>query len=136
MGIRSERFEKGASQQNGGHERKHRTLKAEATRPPSATMAAQQARFAEWRQAFTYRRPRDALHGATRASHCTLSPRPFPTTLPLVEYPAHLDLRRVSSNGRIKWRAESLFLSGVLADEYVSLAETLRTANGRLPSGR
>lgn len=124
LGIRPERIERGAPQQNGAHERMHKTLKAEATRPPSATLAAQQQRFDAWRRTFNERRPHEALAGAPPAAHYGPSPRPFPRQLPLVDYAPHLELRRVSGRGEIRWRRGSVFLSTVLAGEYVSLAET------------
>ena len=45
LGILPELIAPASPQQNGRHERMHRTLKAEATRPPSANLRAQQARF-------------------------------------------------------------------------------------------
>ena len=45
LGIRHHRFVLGRPEQNGAHERMHRTLKAEATRPPERHQSAQQARF-------------------------------------------------------------------------------------------
>src|SRR5512137_613003 len=60
-GIRVEFIEPGHPEQNGGHERMHRTLKAETTRPPAATPAAQQARFDRWRREFNTERPHEAL---------------------------------------------------------------------------
>ncbi|GAC1697881.1 MAG: integrase core domain-containing protein [Gemmatimonadaceae bacterium] len=124
LGIRPERIEPGAPQQNAAHERMHRTLKAEATRPPSATFTAQQQRFTAWRRTFNEQRPHEALAGARPADHYRPSPRPFPRRLPLLEYPAHTELRRVMPGGCIRWRGLALFLSTVLAGEYVSLAET------------
>ena len=124
LGIRPERIERGAPQQNGVHERMHRTLKAETTRPPSATLAAQQARFDTWRRTFNERRPHEALHGTPPAAQYVPSPRPFPRRLPIVEYSAHVALRRVGAGGRICWRGARLFLSHVLAGEYVGLEET------------
>src|SRR5690606_18829697 len=44
LGIRRELIEPGKPQQNGAHERMHKTLKAEATRPPEANLRAQQRR--------------------------------------------------------------------------------------------
>ncbi|MFO1163065.1 MAG: integrase core domain-containing protein [Reyranellaceae bacterium] len=44
LGIRLERIEPGCPQQNGRHERLHRTLKGETLRPPAATVVAQQVR--------------------------------------------------------------------------------------------
>jgi putative transposase len=124
LGIRPERIARGAPQQNGAHERMHKTLKAEATRPASATLAAQQHRFDTWRRTFNERRPHEALAGTPPAAHYVPSPRPFPRRLPMLEYAPDVELRRVSPRGEIRWRQLSLFLSTVLAGEYVSLAET------------
>ena len=124
LGIRPERIETGAPQQNGTHERMHRTLKAETTRPASATFAAQQRRFDQWRRTFNQRRPHEALQGAPPAAHYTPSPRRFPRRLPVLEYPAHVELRRVARSGHIRWHGHALFLSAVLGGEYVSLEET------------
>ena len=44
LGIRLERIEPGAPQQNGRHERMHATLKAETSRPPAATARRRRAR--------------------------------------------------------------------------------------------
>lgn len=124
LGIRPERIERGQPQQNAEHERMHRTLKAEATRPPSPTFETQQRRFDAWRRTFNERRPHEALAGARPADRYRPSARPFPRRLPMLEYPAHVELRRVHRTGVISWRGAPLFLSRVLATEYVSLAET------------
>lgn len=124
LGIRPERIARGAPQQNGAHERMHKTLKAETTRPASATWAAQQQRFDAWRHTFNVRRPHDALAGTPPATHYAPSPRPFPPRLPLLEYAADVELRRVGQHGEITWRTTPIFLSTVLAGEYVSLVET------------
>jgi len=124
LGIRPERIDKGVPQQNGAHERMHRTLKAEATRPPSASFPAQQARFDTWRHTFNERRPHEALHNTPPASHYTASPRALPRRLPLLEYPRDAELRRVTSSGVISWQTERIFLSEVLKGEYVGVRET------------
>jgi len=102
----------------------HRTLKAEATRPPAATFAAQERRFATWQRTFNQERPHEALGMTPPATHYAASPRPYPRRLPPLEYPAHVELRRVDSAGMVHWRGERFFLSEVLASEYVSLTET------------
>jgi putative transposase len=124
LGIRPERIERGEPQQNGGHERMHRTLKAEATKPPSPSLAAQQQRFDRWRHTFNERRPHEALGGARPADQYLSSPRTFPRRLPPLDYSATADLRRVDNYGYIKWHGERIFLSGVLRREYVGLTET------------
>jgi putative transposase len=124
LGIRPERIARGAPQENGAHERMHRTRKAEATRPPSDTWPAQQARFDRWRRTFNERRPHEALAGAPPATQYVPSPRPFPRRLPIVEYPAQRDLRRVNVNGNVRWHGRNIFLSQVLAGEYISFTDT------------
>ena len=124
LGIRPERIDRGVPQQNGAHERMHRTLKAETTRPPSATLELQHQRFEGWRRTFNERRPHEALGNTPPATHYAASPRPLPRRLPLLEYPADVELRRVTSGGTVYWRTTRFFLSTTLAGEYVSLRET------------
>jgi transposase InsO family protein len=124
LGIRPERIAKGVPQQNGVHERMHRTLGGEAIRPPSASPAAQQTRFDRWGQTFNHERPHEALHGDTPAMHYTASPRPLPTRVPMLEYPPTAHLRRVSPTGVVSWRDQPVFLSAVLRGEYVGFEET------------
>ena len=103
LGIRPELIEPGHPEQNGRHERMHKTLKAEATRPPNATRGAQQRRFDAFRAEFNDERPHEALNQATPASCYTVSPRAYPTRLAPLEYAAHCEVRRVSRNGGIRW---------------------------------
>lgn len=124
LGIRPERIAKGVPQQNGAHERLHRTLKAEATRPPSATLAAQQTRFDRWRHTYNEERPHESLGNTPPATHYQPSPRPLPRRLPPLEYPAAAALRRVDAHGAISWQGERIFLSETLAGEYVGLEST------------
>ena len=124
LGIRPERIHPGAPQENGAHERMHRTLKAETTRPPAATFAAQQHRFAQWQRTFNERRPHEALGMTPPATHYAPSPRRYPGRLPMLEYPAHVEVRRITVSGEIRWQTERIFLSHVLQGEYVGLEET------------
>lgn len=124
LGIRPERIDRGVPQQNGVHERMHRTLKAEATQPARASVPAQQRCFDAWRRTFNTQRPHEALGQARPSERYTPSPRPLPRRLPSLEYPAHCDVRRVSSGGDIMWRGDRLFLSKVLGGEYLGLTET------------
>ena len=103
LGIIPELIEPGKPQQNGRHERMHRTLKAEATRPPAANCRSQQRTFNIFRAEFNNQRPHEALALETPASLYQSSPRPFPAKLPPLEYPAHFETRYVSHNGGIRW---------------------------------
>jgi transposase InsO family protein len=124
LGIRPERIEPGHPQQNGQHERMHKTLKAEATRPPSATLIQQQKRFDRFRREYNTERPHESLGQEPPASFYRESPRPFPSPLPALEYPAHLEIRRVGDNGIMAWRGRMLWLTKSLAGEDVSLEES------------
>jgi putative transposase len=123
LGIIPELIEPGKPQQNGRHERMHRTLKAEATRPPAANYRSQQRTFNTFRQEFNYERPHEALALETPASLYQSSPRPFPAKLPPLEYPAHFETRYVSHNGGIRWNCAWINVSITCAGEFVGLEE-------------
>jgi transposase InsO family protein len=103
LGVMPEFIEPGKPQQNGRHERMHRTLTAQATRPPAATLCSQQRRFNRFREEFNQERPHEALDQQTPASLYRSSPRPFPQTLPPLQYPDRFEVRYVSANGGIRW---------------------------------
>src|SRR5204862_3836269 len=89
LGIYPELIEPAHPEQNGRHERMHRTLKRATARPPAPTRRRQQERFELFRDEYNAVRPHEALSDATPASLYTRSPRPYPSTLPPVEYPPH-----------------------------------------------
>ena len=124
LGIRPERIDRGEPQQNGAHERMHRTLKAEATQPASASFPAQQQRFDTWRRTYNERRPHEALANTPPADHYTASHRSLPPRPPILEYPDGVELRHVGQHGSFRWRQANVFLSTALEGEYVSLRET------------
>jgi transposase InsO family protein len=122
LGIRHERTAPGKPQQNGRQERFHLTL-LEAIEPPAADRAAQAARFAEFRAYYNHERPHEALGQTPPARRYQPSPRPLPKHLPEPEYPREADIRRVRSNGEIKWAGDFLFVSEVLVGEWVAIEE-------------
>ena len=121
LGIMPELIEPGKPQQNGRHERMHRTLKAEATRPPAANSRSQQRTFNRFRDEFNNERPHEALALATPASIYQPSPRPYPTKLPPLEYPDHFETRYVSYNGGIRWKSAWVHVSITCAGQYLGL---------------
>jgi len=123
LGIERELIEPGKPYQNGSHERMHRTLKAETTKPPASNRATQQRRFNPWRDEFNHLRPHEALGMDPPAQHYQLSPRPYPERLPPLEYPSYFETRRVGDNGCIRWRSERVHVSAVCAHEYLGLEE-------------
>jgi putative transposase len=123
LGSLPEGIEPGKPQHNGRHERMHRTLKAETTRPPAATRRAQQRKFERFRQEFNFERPHEALDRQTPASRDEVSPREMPTKLPPLEYPDRFEVRYVSANGGIRWHHQWVNVSHTCAGEYVGLEE-------------
>ncbi|MGH8469541.1 MAG: integrase core domain-containing protein [Gammaproteobacteria bacterium] len=123
LGVLPELIEPGKPQQNGRHERMHRTLKAETTRPPAANCRAQQRKFNYFREEFNYQRPHEALDMQTPASLYRCSPREMPHKLPPLEYPDRFEIRYVSYNGGIRWNHRWVNVSITCAGEYVGLEE-------------
>lgn len=123
LGIYPELIEPAQPQQNGRHERFHRTLKAETARPPSGHLASQQRRFNTFREEYNEERPHEALGQNVPASRYRASQRSFPKRLPTIEYPGHYEKRLVSRNGGIRWNSNWVNVSHVLGGEYVGLEE-------------
>jgi putative transposase len=124
LGIRLERTDPASPQQNGRHERMHATLKAETADPPADTLAEQQIRFDRFRQEFNHLRPHEALGQRVPASQFVASPRSYPDRIEEPAYEADHAVRRVRTNGTIKWGGELVFISEALIGEPVGVAET------------
>ena len=123
LGIVPERIGLGRPEQNGSHEQFHRVLKADTTRPPAATAHAQQRRFGAFYREYNEVRPHESLDDQPPATRYTASPRPLPTRLAPLEYPGHMEVRRVSSAGCISWHGIPIFLTEVLEGEDVGFEE-------------
>lgn len=123
LGIRHQRIEPSHPEQNGAHERMHRTLKQETTRPSAANLVGQQQLFQRFRQQFNHERPHEALDDRPPASRWHPSPRPYPRRLPEPEYPGHYHLRLVSNAGMFRMKARAIFLSQALRGDYIGLEE-------------
>ena len=67
LGIHHERIRPGHPQDNGRHERMHRSLKHEALYVIQANMRQQQQVFDRWRSDFNDLRPHEALGNRKRA---------------------------------------------------------------------
>ena len=124
LGITIERIVPGHPEQNGAHERMHRTLKAETARPPDQTFERQQKRFDRFRHVYNNERPHEALGQKRPASIYRASYRRYPESLPAIEYPGHLEKRKVGHNGMMRWKNDRIFTSKTLTGEWVGLEET------------
>ena len=123
LGIVHQRIDPGKPQQNGRHERMHKTLKAEATKPAQKNQQAQQERFDTFRHEFNAERPHEALDQQTPASLYTSSSRQMPSKPPKPEYPPHFQVRLVSGVGTFRLHGWQTHLSEVLSGQYIGLEE-------------
>ena len=123
LGIQLERIDPGRPEQNGRHERMHRTLKAEATRPARRSVPAQQKSFDRFRREFNEDRPHEALGQETPASVYVPSPRLFPKRVTGPDYDQDTLVRRVGSSGSFRWKCENQFIGRVLIGESVGVTQ-------------
>jgi transposase InsO family protein len=123
LGIVPERIAPGHPEQNGSHEQFHSVLKAETTRPPAPNCAAQQQRFRHFVREYNEERPHEALADQPPAMQYHASPRSLPRHVPPLDYPGHMEPRRVSSCGTVSWGGAPLFVATALAGEYVAFEE-------------
>jgi len=121
LGITPERIAPGHPERNGRLERFHRALKEAAMNPPAPTLADQQRAFDAFRRVYNEERPHEALGQRPPASRYAPSPRPYPGKVESPEYAAGVEVRRVRSNGEIKWAGERVFVSEALIGEPVGL---------------
>jgi len=123
LGIYPELIEPGKPQQNGVHERMHRTLKEEATIPPGNSLRAQQKKFDDFREEFNHVRPHEAIGMKRPGEIYQASERKMPKRIEIYDYPAHFLVRRVSRDGTIRVFSNQVFVSNTLQEDYVGLEE-------------
>jgi transposase InsO family protein len=124
LGVGLQRIAPGRPQQNGAHERMHRTLKQETALEPKSSLLRQQRAFDAFRREFNHDRPHEALANVTPASLFKPSPRQMPQALPEVHYPTNYAVRIVSHIGYLKWNGRSVYLSEALQGQPVGLVES------------
>ena len=121
LGIKLERIQPGRPQQNGRHERMHRTLKEETAKPSKGNMSAQQRAFNRFKAEYNQERPHESLKGVPPSRKYKVSYRAYPNTITEVEYDASMTVRRVRTNGEIKWQGDKIYISESLRGEPVGL---------------
>ena len=122
-GVARERIAPGKPQQNGRLERLHLTLLQDTAKPPARSLRQQMERFKVFQQIYNEVRPHQALGNDTPAEHYAVSPRRWDGVLREPDYPAGHDVRRVRTNGEIKWRGNHIYINQALAGEPIGLAE-------------
>jgi len=123
LGIIPERIEPGCPEQNGRHERMHRTLKESTATPPKRHLKKQQETFNDFIEEYNNERPHEALNQKPPAYVYRPSPRPYPAKLPEVEYGSNTVVRYVTNRGYIKWKGLLIFVSETLKGEYIALKQ-------------
>jgi transposase InsO family protein len=121
LGIVPERIKPGHPEQNGRHERMHRTLKAETAKPPAANPRAQQRAFDRFRWQYNEERPHEALQQQTPASCYRCSQRTYPDRVAEPEYGAHMKTKRVYPDGTFFWKGTQIFISKALGGQSIGM---------------
>jgi putative transposase len=125
LGIVHQRILPGKPQQNGSHERMHKTLKAEALRPPQASLPSQQKALDAFRTEFNEERPHHSLAGKTPSSQYRPSTRPYNGKLPPLEYPGHYLVKRVTEGGTVRLKqGRLLYVATALVGHHIGFEET------------
>src|SRR6266850_1089649 len=123
LGIQHQRILPAHPQQNGAHERMHKTLKAEAIRPARSRLATQQRAFNRFRDEYNHERPHQSLRGRTPGSLYVPSARTYTGELPPFDYPGHFIVKRVTNAGTFRFKKRVLFIANGLIHHTVGLEE-------------
>lgn len=124
LGIVHQRSRPGCPQDNGAHERMHRTLKRQAIKPVRGSCVAQQRNFDAFREEYNRERPHERLQQQTPASQYTASPRSYPERLPALEYPRHFLVKKITTGGTFRFQHKLLYLANAMVDQHIGLEET------------
>ena len=123
LGIRHERIQPGHPEQNGRHERMHRTLKQETLRPPAGTFRKQQSRFDAFRREYNEERPHESLEDRPPSVLYTPSSVALPRRLDEPSYPAGFQTRKVAASGRIRWNGVHVTINHALEGEWIGIEQ-------------
>jgi putative transposase len=123
LGIDIERIQPGHPEQNGRHERMHRTLKQTVTKPPGKNLLAQQEMLEQFRTVFNEQRPHEALDMNCPADIYQPSQRQYPTIIEDYDYSTSDFTKRVSVCGSIRNKGSKIFISDVFAGQEVGIKQ-------------
>src|SRR5207253_2199847 len=124
LGIQPERIEPGHPEQNGRHERMHRTLGEETARPPRKDAVEQQLAFDRFRGDYNDVRPHEALGQTPPSTHYSASTRTMPEVLKSPEYPEGTKVRKLDDQGRLGFTSDKkTTISRLLKNEPVGLVQ-------------
>jgi transposase InsO family protein len=121
FGIEVQFSRPGCPQDNGCHERMHRTMKAECCSNPSVNAGAQQQRFNRWRKEFNYERPHESLGMQVPADVYQASARRLNEKIKCALYDPCEETRKVSDSGYISHDKRQCFIGEAFKGYRVSL---------------
>jgi Integrase core domain len=121
LGSCTSAFRQANRNKNGRHERMHRRLKEDTTKPPAASLRAQQSRFDNFRYVFNNEHPHEGLNNQVPASLYIPNSIRLPRKLPEFTYPKGLLLRRVNNSGDISCHKNRIFISEVFRFEELGV---------------
>jgi transposase InsO family protein len=121
LGIGLDRIEPGHPEQNGRHERMHRTLK-ENIGGAARHLSAEQAKLARFREHYNHERPHEALAFAVPGACYEPSRREWSEKrIAPMEYADDWESRAVRGCGQMGWRGRDIRVSRALVGERVGL---------------
>ncbi len=124
LGITPVYSDPASPSQNGRHERMHRDLKREATRPPGNSYRSQQHLFNVFRERYNTIRPHEALGMKTPSEVHRVSERQYPRTIREWEYGPEMAMKMVTVNGAIRWKKQGfVMISSALGGRYIGMEE-------------
>ena len=118
-GITVLRSRPGCPQDNGGHERMHRDIKADLQSFPAGSLAAEQRACDRWRQEFNHVRPHEALKGQVPKDVYRRSDRRLLKTR--LVYPPNWIVRTVGDGGAVSVNGAQFQAGKALARYRVGL---------------
>lgn len=121
LGIRVEFTRPACPQDNGAHEQFHRVMKKETLNPAAWSRQGQQHRTTGWLKQYNRNRPHEALRQKRPRELYRKSRRRFPAKLAAVRYRRSDQVRRVRSNGEIRWQGRKRFVGEAFVGQTVVL---------------
>lgn len=120
LGITPIRIQPGHPQQNGIHERMHRTLNGWIGEHPQPHLRAQQRSFHVFAREFNHVRPHQSL-GQKPPATAVKPYRPFSSRPKRLEYDSTMVVRSIGAKGYIPWKGGLIFASEVLIGANIGL---------------
>jgi putative transposase len=122
-GVTPQWIDPGKPQQNGQHERMHRTMKEEGIIPYLLTLDEQKMKLREFKDYYNFQRPHEAIGQKCPGDIYGPSPRIWSGKLNPIEYTGDYKVGKVRSGGKMCWKGVDVFISRCLEGEYVGIKE-------------